>query len=570
MRHPKSHSLAFLRRHLYVVIAFSIFSNLAALLPSLFMLQVYDRVLSSRSIETLWMLVFVSILGYGFSFGIEYARQLILSDTAVRFALLCREHGDMQQLLSTAAGKSSLGPANDIRLTEQFLSGHTVPLLLDAPWGIVFLLIIFLFDVRLGAVALAGVVLIALVALIGSKRDACRARSAQGAIQASEHASRIVQDQAELIAAVRAATGVLAAQRALRARERVLSTTAALSQSFYRSLGKCAQGGLQTAMLAVGAALVISHHASGGLMLAATILLGRVLQPLQGLLATWEASRDGVAALLRLKTWLSSIPATPAAEAMPECGRLAVEGVGFGYANANGPVLAHVSLAIEPGKLLFIQAASGSGKTTLARLLAGLYHPQRGRITLGGIAPHTLSGASGAACIGLLPQDGMLLPGTVAENIGRTMHGTPIEVDQHAIEAAARLAGIHEWILTLPAGYRTHIGPGGLYLGHAERTFVELARCLYGAPRLVILDEPAAWLDETWRQKLLEAVKRMQAQDMAVLMLASHAPFTIAADQTAVLQHGRMMPSAAMSPEIPALIRPVVPAFVRPQHPGMP
>lgn len=563
-------SLAFLRRHLCVVIVFSIFSNLATLLPSLFLLQIYDRVLSSRSMETLWMLVFISLLGYGFTFGIEYARQLILSDTAMRFAALCRDHCDPQQLLSAAAGKPSLGPVNDVRSAEQFLSGHTIPLLLDAPWGIVFLLIIFLLDVRLGAVAMCGVALIALVAIIEWKRNARGTRLAREAFFESEQASRTVQSDAEVIVAAGVATGVLAAQRTLRARERFLSTTTALSQYFYKSLGKSVQGGLQTAMLAVGAALVIGSHASGGVMLAATILLGRVLQPLQGVLATWHTSKDGMAALLRLKTWLSAIPAKPMSESVPQSARLAVEGVGFGYANAPVPLLAHVSFAVDPGNLLFVRGACGSGKTTLARLLAGLYRPLRGSITLGDIGPHALDRFSGTACIGLLSQEGMLLPGSIAQNIGRMMHGTPIEADQRAVEAAARIAGIHEWILSLPAGYKTLIGPGAHYLTHAESRFVELARSVYGGPKLVILDEPAAWLDESWRQRLQEAVQRMLAEDIAVVILATQAPFTIEVDQTAILHQGRIMQSVTTPQENPILASLGVPPFVRPQLPGMP
>ncbi|CAG2158491.1 ATP-binding cassette domain-containing protein [Cupriavidus numazuensis] len=547
-----------------LVVIFSVFGNLAALVPSLFLLQVYDRVLSSRSIETLWMLVFISILAYLLSFGLEYARGLILADTALHFGVACRSHSDKYLLLSLAGGQSATGAAlpNDMRTAEAFLSGPGLPLLLDAPWGLFFLLVVFAFDARLGLVALGGLFLMVLVAYLDKRLVARKMEAASESQALAERADRELQLHAITLLQMGGTRELVAAHSALRLREQLAGTALVISLSFYRLASKAVMGGLQTAMLTAGAILVINSHASGGIMLAATLLLGKVLQPLQPLAASWQSISNGLTAFLRLHAWLQQ-PNEDTKPMTPATADLIVDALGFGYPNTSCPVLMQASFRLAGGELLIIRGASGSGKTTLARLLSGMYRPHRGAVTLDAKSTYTVDRVGGNG-IGLLAQDAAIFSGTIAQNIGRTMHGGAQRPAQQALECAAKMVGIHEWILSLPLGYETPIGSDGHHLTYAETRFIELARSVYWAPKLIVLDEPATRLDEAWRTRLQLAIERMLDSGMAVVICAIESPFPVDASQLAHLRGGTVLrESQLQAPPMP-ISPPIVASRVHP------
>jgi PrtD family type I secretion system ABC transporter len=509
--------------------------NVALLAPALYMVQVFDRVFASRSVETLAMLTIAALLALALGYCMDTVRAgaLAWAGAALERRLSPAALGEALRQAAAAPGRIDTDAMRDVAKLRAFLGGSGIQALFDAPWLPVYLIVIALMHPLLGAVAALGALAIAAIAMLTERLT----RQATGEVlQKSRSASRHVEAlarNAEVIVGMGMTEAALGAwQRRhdalLAARTRLGTASARLAAA-----ARIARQGLQLAMLGVGAWLVIGADASAGIMVAATILLGRALQPLEHLIGGWKALLDARSAWRRLNERAATGTAESALALPAPSGRLQVERLVFGPAPMRPALIKGVGFTLEAGESLGLVGPSASGKTTLLRLILGLWKPQAGCVRLDG-ADITLwaRGALGKH-LGYLPQDVALLGGTVAENIARLA-----PVDSVAVVAAARLAHAHDLILRLPQGYETEIGEAGAVLSGGQRQRVALARALYGEPRLVVLDEPNANLDAEGEAALQAALRELKARRVTVIM-AGHRPALMAQlDKLAVLNGG--------------------------------
>jgi PrtD family type I secretion system ABC transporter len=515
--------------------AASLVLNVALLAPALYMVQVFDRVFASRSVETLAMLTIAALLALALGYCMDTVRAgaLAWAGAALERRLSPAALGEALRQAAAAPGRIDTDAMRDVAKLRAFLGGSGIQALFDAPWLPVYLIVIALMHPLLGAVAALGALAIAAIAMLTERLT----RHAAGdVLQKSRSASRHVEAlarNAEVIVGMGMTEAALGAwQRRhdalLAARTRLGTASARLAAA-----ARIARQGLQLAMLGVGAWLVIGADASAGIMVAATILLGRALQPLEHLIGGWKALLDARSAWRRLNERAATGTAESALALPAPSGRLQVERLVFGPAPMRPALIKGVGFTLEAGESLGLVGPSASGKTTLLRLILGLWKPQAGCVRLDG-ADITLwaRGALGKH-LGYLPQDVALLGGTVAENIARLA-----PVDSVAVVAAARLAHAHDLILRLPQGYETEIGEAGAVLSGGQRQRVALARALYGEPRLVVLDEPNANLDAEGEAALQAALRELKARRVTVIM-AGHRPALMAQlDKLAVLNGG--------------------------------
>lgn len=524
-----------LRPFVLLAAAASLFLNLALLAPALYMAQVFDRVFTSRSEETLAMLslLVVLALALGYCMDIARARALFFAGQVLDARL---SPATFRRALSRAAGPTRIADADalhDVGQLRKLLGSGGVLALFDAPWLPVFLLVIGLMHPLLGMAATLGAAALALLGVITERSTRAANEAARLATRAAQRQAQSLLRNAEVIAGMGMAGAAVCSwgkehDAVLASQQRLAVTTQRLAATA-RTLRQVLQAGL----LGLGAWLVIKANASPGIMVAATILLGRALQPVELLIAGWKPLIDARGAWQRLNAREDTQQsATPLALPAPQ-GRVELQRVVFGGVPQRPALIKGVSFALEAGESLAIVGSSAAGKTTLIRLILGIWRPQSGTVRLDGADIAQWDRDALGAHVGYLPQDVELFAGTVAENIARLG-----EVDAQQVVAAARLAHAHEMILALPQGYDTPIGEAGAVLSGGQRQRIALARAVYGAPRLVVLDEPNANLDAEGDAALLAALRDLKARGTTVIMV-SHRPAAMAQlDKIAVLKDG--------------------------------
>lgn len=574
-------ALAASRGALRSVAAFSGVINLLMLVPSLYMLQVYDRVLSSANEVTLLMLTLMALGVFVFMGALEALRSFVLVRVSERFdgQLHGRIYAAAFERNLRAGGQEASQALHDLTTLRQFITGQALFAFFDAPWFPVYLLVIFLFDPWLGLLSLVGA--LALMALAWFNERATRAPLAKAgelSIKSGQLASNNLRN-AEVIEAM----GMLGSMRGRweRLHQAFLDQQSLASERAARinALSKYLRIALQSLVLGLGAWLAVEGLITPGMMIAGSILMGRVLSPIDQLIAVWRQWSGARQAYQRLARLLEENP--PAALGMPlpaPRGALRVERLCAAAPGREQALLQDLGFALEPGEALGVIGPSGSGKSTLARLLVGAWQPLSGAVRLDGADLRQWSAAALGPHIGYLAQDVQLFAGSIAENIARFA-----EVDAEKVVAAARLAGVHDLVLRLPQGYDTRLGDGGAGLSGGQRQRIGLARALYGRPALIVLDEPNASLDEAGEAALAEAIAAMRRQGSS-LVLVTHKPAVLALTDKLLLLHGGRLqrfgataevlasasPPAAAAPA-PAPTRPT-PAFgfgYRP-GPGMP
>ena len=511
-------------RRLFVFIGlFSAFVNLLMLTGPLFMLQVYDRVLTSRSEATLVALIGIVAFLFLMMGVLDHARGRVLARAGARFQarLDGRVLGAILTRSTSAAARSS--PATglqDLEAMQRFASGPGPFAFFDAPWTPVFLCAIFTFHWMLGLLAVfAGVLLLAL-ALLNSARTERFQREAGEAAARAGHFVQQVRAGGETVRGLGMRQAALARSGALR--DLALGRTIAASDrgGFYAVLSRTLRLFLQSLMLGLGAWLAIRGEVTPGIMIAASILLGRALAPIDQAVGQWPVlqralqGRRSLAALLEETPEEEAKTLLPAPKALLEASDLSVAAPG-----ARVPAVQGASFRLEPGQAIGIAGPSASGKSTLARGLAGVWRPAGGRVTLDGAALDQYGEAALARHIGWLPQDVVLFEGSVAENIARLDHSP----DAEAVVAAAERAGAHDMILGLPGGYDFEVAASGAALSGGQRQRIALARALYGSPVVAILDEPDAHLDAAGTEALGRAVAELKARGGAAVIVA-HRP----------------------------------------------
>src|SRR5258706_2413186 len=544
--------LAGLRPYLAFAGLFSLALNLLLLAPSLSMLQVLDGVLPSRSGETLAVLSLAVLIALLTMAALDVMRAYLLAAVG---AALDRMLGPkvLEGLLGEAArlgGRDHAHALRDVHCLRSFFSGAGILALFDAPWLPIFLLIITLFHPLMGALALFGALTILTLAFFNERlthapleRAQVEGRKAARFIDLSLRNAEVVNALGMLPAVTRRWTELN--ERALGEQAGATHAGAALS-----GMTKVCRQAIPSAMLALRAYIVLDQQVTAGVMIAATILLGRALAPVEQLVGGWKALVEARAAWRRLDT-LFNLPTTEARTALPAPeGRLGAEAVVFGMRGATRPIIRGASLSLAAGEALGIVGPSASGKSTLARLLVGILRPSSGCVRLDGADISTWPRESLGRYMGYLPQDVELFPGTVTQNIAR------LEApDAAGVIRAAQRAHVHDMILRLPQGYDTELGDAAGALSPGQRQRIALARALYGEPRLVVLDEPNANLDAEGEQALAATLRGLKEEGVTLVVIAHRPSLLDSVDKVLVLRDGAVEAFGARSEVLQRVVR---------------
>jgi len=517
------------------------FVNLAMLTLPLYMLQVYDRVLTSRSLPTLLMLT----LGAGFVYVVyavlEWLRSRILvqASMALDALLTCRILADVVSRAALPGGERHAGAVRDVATLRQYVTGTGLFAFFDAPWSIVFLAVIFAIHVWLGITALLGMAILITLARADERRTRRLLVDANTKARKAGRDADAAARNAEVIEAMGMRSAVLA--RWSKDNDEVIGLQSLASErsASVIAASKGIRQLLQVVMLGVGAFLVITQNLSAGTMIAATILLGRATAPLELAIAGWKGFVDVRAAWARLTTVIErSADQSDSLQLPPPAGAISCERVVYAPDAGQPPAIKGVSFDVRPGECVAIIGPSAAGKSTLLRVLLGLWRPQSGCVRLDGADISEWPREALAPHLGYLPQDVELLSGTVAENIARM---APVAQRSAEVVAAAELAGAHDMILRLPRGYDTEIGDGGAVLSGGQRQRIGLARALLGRPRIVVLDEPNASLDTEGEVALTAAIKSLKSLGSTVIFVTHKPSLLMDADRVLVLGGGAVL-----------------------------
>ncbi len=515
---------------------FSFFINVLMLVSPLYMLQIYDRVLASRNETTLWVLTFVAVF-----LIIVYAAL-----ETVRSRVLVRISGQMDSLLNarvfTALFKSAVrGPGGgsgqairDLDSVRDFLTGQGLFAFFDAPWMPLYLSAIFLIDPLLGWVATAGGVTLFSLAVLTEIATRDTLSEASTANMRAGHFVEVSLRNVEAIEAMGMVPAMLRRWQGRRAKMLQLQSLASDRAGVITALSKFTRVVLQIAILGFGAYLVIHDHITAGLMIAASIMMGRALAPVEIAVGSWKHFLTARSAYDRLNALLKAVPAQrDFMHLPPPRGILQVEQAIVVPPGATVPALKGVGFTVAAGDIVGIIGPSAAGKSTLARLLVGVWPPYSGKVRIDGADIMTWDRERLGPYIGYLPQDVELFEGTIAENIARFG-----EVNADQVILAAQRAGVHELILKLPAGYDTHIGPGGQTLSGGQRQRVGLARALHGDPAIIVLDEPNSNLDNDGEAALARTVADLKARKRTTLVITHRPSLLASVDYIMVMREG--------------------------------
>jgi PrtD family type I secretion system ABC transporter len=513
----------------------SLLLNLALLAPALYMLQVFDRVFASGSVETLVMLGVPVLIMLSLGYYMDAARARSLAAAGRRVESCLAPEALASQLEARAAGAGRDDDAlRDVSQLRKLLASPGVVALFDAPWVPLYLAVITLMHPLLGGLATLGA--LALFGL-GMLTEYTTRRHADGALnltRATQRQAESLLRNAECVVAMGMTGAALAEWRARCDSQHLAQEELSLASARLGALARMSRQALQALVLGFGAWLVIGREASPGIMIAATILLGRALQPVELLIGGWKSMIEARGAWQRLCNRQLRSRETRLALPAPQ-GSLEVERLSYAMAPERPPLLRGVSFALRAGESLGIVGPSASGKTTLLRLLLGMRAPQAGKVRLDGADISRWDREALGRQVGYLPQDVELFAGSICANIARLQ-----KPDAQAVIRAAKLAHAHELILRLPDGYDTEIGEGGCFLSGGQRQRIALARALYGDPRFVVLDEPNANLDEEGDAALAATLAELKTRGVTVVVVTHRRSLTSRLDRIAVLQNGKI------------------------------
>ena len=537
---PSELSLAFepLKPVILKAIGFSTLISLLALMPTVYMLEVYDRVVNSRSSMTLLMLTVLIVLAYAVMELLEKIRGALMRAAGVQVdeALSKRVYDAMFLGFLKRQVGGSTQVLNDLKLVREFLANPALMALFEAPVALVALALIFAISPILGWASVLGAIAQLGVAYMNeraTRKPLNEAnRSAVGAQQFAEASLRNAH--------VMESMGMLDAvhDRWQKRQQEFVAYQATASEGagLWTAMSKAVQQVMSSLLLGLGAWLFLKNMLNGGesMMIIGSVLGGRVLAPLSQIVAQWNSVVTVRAAWSRLDNLLANVPVKPEAMPLPAPkGMLTVEGLMAGAPGQQVPIVRGVQFALSPGEVLAVVGPSASGKTTLARLLVGLWPAMSGKVRLDGADVFTWKKTELGPYLGYLPQGVELLDGTLAENIARFG-----EVDMAQVEAAARLVGVHELIMSLPQGYNSPVGRDGAMLSGGQRQRVGLARALYGKPVFVVLDEPNSSLDEAGDAALANAIATLKQLGTTFVVMTHRTSVLGVADKMLIMREG--------------------------------
>src|SRR5437016_3177658 len=486
--------------------------NLLMLAGPLYMLQIYDRVLSSRNVPTLVALSIFLVVAYGFQAGLEVIRSRLVvriaslldvrlgttvHDAVIRLAIQNRSAAEAHQ------------PLRDLDQIRTFLTSPGPIAIVDLPWAPVFLAICFLIHPWVGMMPFAGGIILLVLRILTDRRSRAptRAMGQDAGLRAA--VAELARRSSGTVVAMGMASTLAARWQDVNDRYLAAAARASDVVGSYGSLSKILRLLLQSAMLGFGAYLVIRQELTAGAMIAASIMMGRALAPIEIAIANWRSLTAARLSMHRLSAVLAQVPSSRSSLALPKPVRsLDVEHVAVAAPNARAAIVADVHFQLVAGETLGVIGPSGAGKTSLVRNLIGVWRPPRGKVRLDGAALDQWDEEALGRHVGFVSQGVEFFDGTLAENVARMS----VEPDTEAVLAAGRAAGAHDMILRLPAGYDTKIGEAAAALSAGQRQRIALARALYGDPFLVVLDEPNSNLDSEGEEALTQAILAVRAR----------------------------------------------------------
>ncbi|MCE2782349.1 type I secretion system permease/ATPase [Limnohabitans sp.] len=539
------------KREFLTVAVFSMVVNLLMLSPTLYMLQVYDRVLLSQSELTLLVVSLLTLFLFAMMAFAEWARSILLVRTGVK----------LDQALSQKVFRSSflsyLNPSESdpakafgyLISLRQFMTGNGVFALFDSPWVPIYIGVLFLLHPVLGMVAIAFALVQTSIAWYGhSLGKKIQADSAQSQVDAQKFMQSKLRN-IEVLSSMGMLESLFARWQKLQHKALLQGGSAQQSLGVVAAVSKFARYTQQSLSLGVGAWLVIEGQISPGAMIAANVLMTRALAPIDLLVMSWPGFLTSKAAFDRLRA-LMGFQHEGREKTLTDLplGQLKIEGLTVRVPNRDKPVLNKLDFLALPGTVTVVLGPSGSGKSTLARSMLGIWPEFEGRILLDEQPITQWTRASLGPHLGYLPQDIELFDGTIAENIARIG-----EVDSEKVIAAAQAAGLHQMILRFPKGYDTRVGQAGSFLSGGQRQRIALARALYGQPVLVVLDEPNANLDDEGENALLDAVLSLKQQGKTVVLISHRNGVLRVADRLVIMQDGQIVVSGPRDGVLTAL-----------------
>jgi len=536
------------------VAVMSLFMNLLLLTAPIYMMQVFDRVLSSRSTETLLLMTGIALVALATLGALEMVRSM----TFIRMGgWLDRQLGTVvfsRGIEASAAQVEapSVQGLRDIATLRGFLTGSAIFPILDAPWAPIFLLFIYLMHPWLGMLALGGAILLFVLALTNelASRELLQ-QSEVASMKALRRAENAVRN-ADAIEAMGMLPNVVRRWRQDNGESLGFQMRASVRGGAITAISKFLRLSLQVGVMGLGAYLVIQNELGPGSMIAASILMARALSPVEMAISGWRSAVSARQAYARIRQITGAPTRHRGGMSLPKpSGTISVENLAFAYPGAEKPALRGITFALDAGETLGLIGPTASGKTTLSSLLVGNLAPRVGHVRLDGHDISQWDPNDRGQHVGFVPQDVELFGGTVRENIARMQEGDP-----EAVIAAARLAGVHDMILQLAAGYDTEIGEGGAVLSGGQKQRIALARAVYGNPSFVVLDEPNANLDNDGEAALLATIAALKSQGTTAIIV-SHRPSLLRdVDKVLILQNGTVRMFGPPEEVIPAVTRP--------------
>lgn len=551
-----SQALRHCRSHFAYALGFNVLSNILLLAFPLFSIQLYDRVLNSRSIETLIALVLGLAIALTFKAVFQWVRGALFVRAAMRLDRLLADRIFAALIERNARGASAEGSQalRDLDTFRQFATGPGALAAIDAPWAIVFSGVLLVLDLQVGLVALACTLLMSCVTILNSiLTKQALAETAQATTKSYSFAETNLRGS-EAIVAMGMVGPVVRKWRELR--NPSLGTQLKTSQRavLFSAIIGSARIFAQAAIMTAGVVEIVSSDAPSAILFAAIIVSGLAMRPIEQMVSAWEQYIPTRQALRRIEAALSEELRTRDGMPLPKPqGHLTCYGLYYVPAGSDRPILSNINLAIQPGESLGLIGLNGSGKTTLARLLVGNLKPTRGQIRVDGIDIWSTNREDLGRHIGYLPQNISILNGTVAENIGR--FGM---LSHEEIVEAAKAAGAHDLILRLPKGYDTEIGEGAYPLSGGQRQLIALARAVAGSPSLVVLDEPNSNLDGQAEAALVACIANLKQRGISCVLITHRPTLVRDLDHAVALKEGQVVTAGATENVFKRLGRPVV------------
>lgn len=538
-RSPITRTLWGFRREFLMVGIFSMIANLLMLTPTLYMLQVYDRVLASQSELTLIVMSLITLLLFGVMAFAEWMRSRVLVGAGIRLdeQLSTQVFNASFEAHLSQSGTDPKRAFGDLIQIRQFLTGNGIIAFFDAPWTPIYMAVLFLLHPLLGFLSIGFAIVQTALAWFGHRRALA---PSEAAVKAGGDASAFLQGKLRN-AEVLESMGMVNKLKVRWAQRHQLHLQAAgTSQQLTHRLtafSKFIRYSQQSLGLGAGALLAIDGQITMGGMIAASVLMTRTLAPIDMLVGSWRQFLGVRFAFERLETMLLTHPETdPAFKRVAPSGAITLHQVIASAPGRSQPILKGINLSVRAGSVTAVLGPSGSGKSTLARAMMGIWPELSGDVLIDDLPLSGWNRTELGPYLGYLPQDIELFEGTIAENIARFG-----EINSNSVIAAAQAAGLHDMILRFPKGYDTPIGEAGGLLSGGQRQRIGLARAIYGEPRLIVLDEPNANLDDAGEAALFTTIKQLKAKGATVILI-THRPGALAvADQLVVLHDGQVM-----------------------------